>query len=212
MLFKRRLAVWLEEVNDGGATSASIALWGDRNRSCCMCSSSDSGAGATRAADLPNIMARPDLPVHLPGPLVKLTTIQGVDMLGFLTSIAMAITLITPGQTAAKPDPREKPETAVTEAVRMLEASQYEAFLLAFVPPDEQARLGSTPAEKKAFAEAFGKSKAARLLSALKEVAAASPAFNAERTVATFTPKAPVPSGPPLTFVKIGSFWYLANK
>ena len=40
-----------------------------------------------------------------------------------------------------KPDPREKPETAVTEGIRLLEKEEYVDFLKQFVPPDDLKEL-----------------------------------------------------------------------
>jgi len=130
----------------------------------------------------------------------------------FLTSLALASTLLVSGQATAKPSPREKPDTAIAEGIRLLEAKQYEAFLTAFVPPQEQTRLGTTPEEKKAFAEEFGATKVTRLLNALKEAVVATPTFNADKTTATFPLKTPVISSTSLTLIKIGSYWYIANK
>ena len=121
--------------------------------------------------------------------------------------------LLTLAQTApaAKPDPREQLPTAIAEAIRLLEAKQYQPFLEAFVKPDElKARVSGGDLAQ--FAQKFGESpRVARLLTALKEAQQVKPLMDKGDTVATFPVSAPDGGPTTIRFEKIGKYWYIAN-
>jgi len=128
-----------------------------------------------------------------------------------VTPLALVVVLALPVAAAQNPDPRTKPETAVAEAIRLLEAKEYVAFIRAFVPPDELKR-GAEQASVEQFAEAFGRTRGERLLSVLKSIKDATPALDADGKTATYKLKEPViGTRDTLVFIKIGEFWYLRN-
>jgi hypothetical protein len=134
-------------------------------------------------------------------------------MFAVLVSVLLSLNVtIAPSQGMASSNPRERAETAVVEAARLLEAKDYKAFLSQFMPPDQLKARAATPEALDAFAEQFAP-RADRLLEALKHVRAQTPAYDSENTSATFTLDGL--SGMPstsLTFTKIGQYWYLANR
>jgi hypothetical protein len=112
-------------------------------------------------------------------------------------------------QTAPKPSPREKVETAIAEGTRLLESKDYTTFLLQFVPPDQVKKLGGSPEALDAWVEHFA-AQAPAVLAALKDASTQSPTYDDTYTIATFPLKAE--SGPKtLRMVKIGRYWYVGN-
>ena len=103
-----------------------------------------------------------------------------------LTSLALCLNLVAPPQAAAKPGPRENVETAVVEAIRLLEAKDYKTFLPQFVPPDDYKVMVPTPEALDTTAERFGP-RSERLLIALREASTLKPTFDAAKTSATYT-------------------------
>ena len=127
--------------------------------------------------------------------------------------LGLALTAILgsqqPSFTPAAPDPRERLETAIEEAIRLLDKKDYTTFLSMFVPPEALARRRDTLEE---FAAAFAGEKADRLLAALKQIRTATPAMSPEGTQATYQISPRPERGPDsLRWNKIGKFWYIAN-
>lgn len=110
----------------------------------------------------------------------------------------------------AKPDPREKIETAVAEAIRLLEAKEYGALLKAFVPPEDLKKF----TERGGFEELesqFAKSNAPELLEILKSIKGSTPKMENEGKKAVFQFKEPRNGKKSITFNKIDKYWYIQN-
>lgn len=108
-------------------------------------------------------------------------------------------------------DVRAKLETAIPEAIRLLEANDHVTFLKTFMAPDDLKALtarAQAPVEEvaKGFAERAG-----RILTALKAVQGTTPVLAADGGTATFTLKEPVGGRDSISFKKVGGLWYLAN-
>jgi len=124
--------------------------------------------------------------------------------------LVLCATISVAAQTASKPDPREKVETAIGAAVHLLESKDYRTFLLQFVPPDQVKARGGSPKDLDAWVEYFS-GQANSVLAALKDAMTQTPTYDDARTTATFPLKGE--SGPPsLKMVKIGKYWYVGNK
>ncbi len=109
-----------------------------------------------------------------------------------------------------KADPREKLETAIPEAIRLLEAKEYETFLKTFVAPDDMKKClkDGSLAE---FARNFAEDKAANLLLILKAIKDQKPALDAEEKKATFKHEIKSAAKDVLIFAKVEKFWYIQN-
>lgn len=123
-----------------------------------------------------------------------------------------------------KSDPRENLETAVPEAIRLLEAKEYEVFLESFTPPVvlKKIKAGEDPRMPpqittitditfEEFARRFGERKAPTLLKVLKEIKNAKPTLDDTGTKATFALNEEINERKSLTFVKIKKHWYIQN-
>ncbi|MEW5983254.1 MAG: hypothetical protein AB1806_12915 [Acidobacteriota bacterium] len=120
-------------------------------------------------------------------------------------SVGLTFPQIAPGF-----DPREQVETAIGEAVRLLESKDYRAFLLQFAPPDQVKARGGAQAALEAWVELFS-AQADHVLAAFTHARTRTPTYDAAGTTATFLLKGEI--GPPsLRMVKIGKYWYLGNK
>jgi hypothetical protein len=129
-----------------------------------------------------------------------------------LASVLLCLNVFAaPSQTAAKPSPRENAETAVVEAIRLLEAKDIKTFLTQFMPPDDMKAQAGTPDAFDAFAQRF-ETRSDRLLGALKDARTQKPTYDEAKTTATFPLKEPVGSRTTLTLVKIDKYWYISNK
>jgi hypothetical protein len=112
---------------------------------------------------------------------------------------------------AVPPDPREKPETAIAECVRLLEAKEYKSFLQEFTPPATLALLLSMPNTTiEDLAKEVGEKTSADVLQALMAVKDVKPEMSSDGQKATFKLKEPVGGRDSLSLVKIGKFWYMA--
>jgi hypothetical protein len=118
---------------------------------------------------------------------------------------AAAVTAADP-----RPDPREKLETAIPEAIRLLEAREYRTFIEQFAVPDELKQvLGQGTIEE--LTRSFAKENAQLALRVMKQIVGARPTLEADGTRATFELKEAVEGKKSITFVKIGKYWYLRN-
>jgi hypothetical protein len=85
-----------------------------------------------------------------------------------LPSVVLCITMfVASPQTASKPAPRENLDTAIGEAIHLLESKDYRTFLLRFVPPDQVKARGGSPEALDAWVEFFSE-QADSVLAALK--------------------------------------------
>lgn len=107
-----------------------------------------------------------------------------------------------------KPDPRTKVDTAVAEAVRLLEAKDYATLLKKFVPPDELKRITEN-ASIEEFATKFGETKAPRMLKAMKAAKGIEPTLSDDGSKATIKFKEPIDGKEKIEFIKVDKLWYI---
>ena len=105
------------------------------------------------------------------------------------------------------PDPRTQPESAVKEAIRLLEASKYADFLKTFARPSEVEELVAKRPMDEVAAE-FGEKRAPDLLAALRAASTMKPTLSTEGTRADYTFDEAVRPERRISMVKIGEFWY----
>ncbi len=123
--------------------------------------------------------------------------------------LCLSMSVASP-QTASMPDPREKVETAIGAAMRLLESKDYRTFLLQFVPPDQVKARGGSPEAMDVWVEYFS-AQADSILAALKYARTQTPTYDDTKAIATFPLKGD--AGPSsLKMVKIGQYWYIGNK
>ena len=127
-----------------------------------------------------------------------------------LTVLAIVAGFAALGAAEEKADPREKLETAIPEAIRLLEAKEYENFLKAFVAPDDMKKIAQE-GPLVDFAKRFGEAKAADLLLILKSIKGKKPALDAEEKKATFKLEVKSAAKDEISFVKVEKFWYIQN-
>ena len=129
-------------------------------------------------------------------------------MLTLIAGLVLSSTLnFQQSPAAAKPDPRERLDTAIAEGIKLLEAKEHAKFLTMFVAPDVLASRG--PIEQ--FAADFASRRASAALEALKQIQKLKPAMSADGLTATYGPLTPGPVGGPtsMTWGKIGKYWYI---
>jgi hypothetical protein len=114
------------------------------------------------------------------------------------------------GSAQAKADPREKLETAIPEAIRLLESKEYEKFLRTFVTPEEFAKI-TKQVSLEEFVKRFSEGKAPELLRVLKAVSGTKPSLDPSGTVATFKHQLKGTARDSIRFVKVEKFWYIQN-
>ena len=109
-----------------------------------------------------------------------------------------------------KTDPRERLETAIPEAIRLIEAKELVALVKNFVAPEDLKKItrDSTIEE---VAKKFEGKKADRLREALLAAKEVEPTFDETGTTATYRFKMPVDGRTTITFTKVGKLWYIRN-
>lgn len=110
----------------------------------------------------------------------------------------------------AKPDPREKLDTAIPEAIRLLEAKEHLKFIKTFVSPDELKKI-TEKGSIEDLAKSFGEKKADRLLKILGAIKDAKPTLSDDGKTATFDLKALPDSKGSISFLKVEKYWYIKN-
>ena len=108
-------------------------------------------------------------------------------------------------------NPREQLDTLIPEAIRLLEAKEYQIVLKMIVPPDVLKQITEGSSLEK-FAETFGRDHAADLLTALKAIKEVKPTLDAKGETATYELKPPIDGKDSITLVKIEKYWYIADK
>jgi hypothetical protein len=106
-------------------------------------------------------------------------------------------------------DPRERLDSAISEAIRLLEAKEYVVFLERCVAPNDFERITKLgPLQE--FAQRFGENKAPRLLRTLKVITGTTPTLDADGTKAVYQLR-PIEGDSTITFFKVDKYWYIAN-
>lgn len=109
-----------------------------------------------------------------------------------------------------KPDPRENLDTAIPEAIRLLEKKDYEGLLKAFVAPLELERITAKKPLPE-FVKQFGEEKADNLLTVLNAVKGTTPTLSEDKATATFEFKERIMGKGDIKFQKIDKYWYIKN-
>ena len=109
-----------------------------------------------------------------------------------------------------KPDPREKLETAIPEAIRLLEKKEHVELLKKFVSPEELKNITKSQTIEE-LAEGFGGKKAEEVLQALKQLKDVKPKLSDDDKKAVYTLKEAVGSKETITFIKVEKYWYIKN-
>ncbi len=109
-----------------------------------------------------------------------------------------------------KADSREKLETAIPDAIKMLKEKKYAEFLKKFAAPDDLERILKRVAIDE-FAKKFGERKAEDLLKMLNAVKDVKPEFNDDKTEATYSVDKKINRRGKITFKKVRKFWYIKN-
>lgn len=125
-------------------------------------------------------------------------------LLGLLCVVGMAVSGL---RAAEKPDPRESLDTAIPEAIRLLEKKDYEGLLKAFIPPKELDKLEADMLP--GFIKWFGENKSEALLKALSAVKGTTPTLSEDKTEATFKYKELIDGRNDIQFKKIDKYWYI---
>jgi hypothetical protein len=120
------------------------------------------------------------------------------------------LAVISPAPDDSKVDPREKLDTAVPEAIRLLEAKDYPTFLKNFLPPDDLKKITEkVPLDE--FSKQFGENKAPRLLLVLRSIRDAKPTLDPSGNKATYELKEPIDRKKTIGWVKVDKHWYIQN-
>ncbi len=110
------------------------------------------------------------------------------------------------------PGVRAKLETAIPEAIRLLEANEHLKFLKTFVAPDDlQQMLSRAQAPLEDAAKGFAARGAGRLLTVLKAIQRTTPQLSANGNTAVFMLEEPIDGLGRISIVKIDGLWYVKN-
>lgn len=113
---------------------------------------------------------------------------------------------------AKKADPRSTPETALTEAVRLLEAKDYVNMIKNFFPPEDLKQVLAQGSTMEQFALDFGKNGAPRMLNVLKGIKDVKPEVISDAKVLFKVPDGVDKEIRAVQFIKIEGLWYIANQ
>ncbi len=130
-------------------------------------------------------------------------------MLRIASALVLVLACLAPvesiGQTV---DPRTQPETAVKEAIRLLEARKTVEFLRTFVRPSElEELLKKAPIDE--VAKEIEERRVPDLLAALRAASTMKPVINEAGTRAEYRFEKPFGRERRIAMEKIGEFWYL---
>ena len=127
----------------------------------------------------------------------------------------LAVTLlagIARAEDKTKADPREKLETAVPEAIRLLEKKEYKTFLKQFVSPKALERmLKDEELTLEELAAKFAVKKTDPLLDVLKAIEKVKPTLQDDGKTAKFYLPKPGIVNMSIKFYKVGKYWYIGN-
>ncbi len=119
-------------------------------------------------------------------------------------------------QTESEPtttDPRERLETAIPEAIRLLKAKEYTTFLKDFLSPADFREISQkTGFSETEFSKQFGEKRAPQLLAILLLINKVKPTFDPNGTIATYEWKDESSGTQKFSFEKVDKYWYMLNK
>lgn len=128
-----------------------------------------------------------------------------------VTTLASLLTITAAAQDA-KPDPRENLDTAVKEAIRLMEAKEYETFIKQFLHPEDLKRLTDSGTSVEEMAKRFAMKKAERNLEVLKELQEKKPQHSDDgRQAFVESEKFKRMPNSKIRFQKVGKLWYIRN-
>lgn len=130
-----------------------------------------------------------------------------------LLLVAIVFTLTSPVFAEGgkkKADSREKLETAIPDAIKMLKEKKYAAFLNKFAKPDDLEKILKRVTIDE-FAKKFGEGKAENLLAMLNAVKNVKPSYNEDKTMATYQIEKKISNRDKITFQKVEKYWYIKN-
>ncbi len=107
-------------------------------------------------------------------------------------------------------DSRENLATLIPDAIRLIEAKEYEKLLEKIAAPDALKQITESMSLKEA-AEAFGAHHADALLKVLKSMDGKKPVMEDGGKKAVFTHDVKDAPKDTITFVKIDKYWYIQN-
>ena len=116
----------------------------------------------------------------------------------------------------AEENPQAKIESAVAEAIRLLEAREHKTFLQKFIEPDALAKMREETEERGEDAldhllKQFVPVKSETLLKALKSIKDATPSYENDGNKAVFKlEEGPYTKGH-ISFRRVDGLWYLEN-
>lgn len=137
------------------------------------------------------------------------------------TWVGLGLALLLTGVAAAadKADPREKPETALADLVRIVEANEVGAYFEKYAPPEEIKRI--TQDGKRTVADGIAEIKkrldkhpeeSKEFAGMLKKALEAKPQLSADGNEATFKAPNPAPADEVVViFKKDGKFWKIKD-
>jgi hypothetical protein len=126
-----------------------------------------------------------------------------------LPSLVLSLTVLaSPLQVVSKPSLRENAETALREALRLIEAKDYRTFLLQFMPPEMVKTKTKSEAALNEWIEYFATHGVVYTLPKIKEAIRVSPKYDDAKATATF-PLKENDGTKWFKLIKIGRNWYV---
>src|SRR5687768_7200574 len=123
-------------------------------------------------------------------------------------SLVLCLALAAPFQVVSNPSAREKAETAILEALRLLEAKGYQKFLLEFMPPEMVKTKTKSSAALDEWVQYFTTYGLGFTLPRIKEASKTTPKYDESKTTATF-PLKDYDGTKWFKMIKIGRYWYV---
>jgi hypothetical protein len=122
----------------------------------------------------------------------------------------LLLLVVSAGADAASP--QESLDTAIPDAIKLLEGKQYIEFVKRYGPPREAKFVSSLNLDGQAeFIAQFGKGKGPKLLTALRDIKGTKPTLSDDGKKATFKLKTKVGDKESMTWNKDGKNWRIAN-
>jgi len=111
----------------------------------------------------------------------------------------------------SKANPQKELKTAINYAIKLLETDKHEIMLKNFIEPDKAEKIIEEEGGFKELAENFKKKKAGELLIVLKHIKDKTPAYNTDKTEASFKLDEGISHKGVIEFKKHEDLWYIGN-